>query len=264
MRRDLRASALRPLFWFATLALGWSACAESEERLEHEHDDASTGGSSSGEHNTSSSSGAHNASSSGSSSGGHNASSSGSSSGERDAATDAPIDPPAEGCVSVLTLNTAPGATTTGIFEQCAETLDRPVAPMPDEDYAQCRVGGAFPLPTYYAYVELRNPSNREITVELRLDDPETSTWRYVYLAAYSKLPETEEERNACLTGVNGKCPNPIGLADDRWPCLIEDAAVTIPQGGSVWAYVPQHNPPSQPTGATPVRFTLIASVTLL
>lgn len=175
-------------------------------------------------------------------------------SSEADADAAAPVP-----CIEMLTLDTAPGAVTERIFSQCDETLDRPVAP--SQDYDTCRVGGPFPLATFYKYVVVYNPSGASVRIELRLDDAETPSWKYVYLATYAAEPDSEDERNACLTGLNGECPDSTGLADPRWPCLIDDAAVDVPAGGSVWAYIPQHSPPSEPTGSPPARFTLRATV---
>lgn len=162
------------------------------------------------------------------------------------------------GCA--MTVNGTPLSVTEGVFEQGSATLPRPKQPAPGVDYDACSTNDPFPLPTYYAYVEIRNPTAQPLKVELRLDaSPDGDPWVYTYAATYAALPSTSVERDACLTGLNDECPNPAGLVDPRWPCLVGDGAPTIPANGSIWLYVPSHSPPSQPTGATRARFLLRA-----
>lgn len=163
-----------------------------------------------------------------------------------------------KGCA--ITVAATVGATSEGGFGQGTEVLDRPRQPGVGIDYDACYTGGAFPLRTHYAYVELRNPSASDLTVEVRLDSPPDGAWVYTYAAAYGALPKTTAERDACV--VNDGCPVATGLAEPRWPCLLGGAAPTIPKNGSIFVYVPSHSPPSQPAGATPARFVLRATVT--
>ncbi|MCW5833242.1 MAG: hypothetical protein KIS78_12650 [Labilithrix sp.] len=164
------------------------------------------------------------------------------------------------GCA--LVIDPSVGASTAAIFAQGTEILDRPRQPSPGVDYDTCYTGGPFPVRTYFAYVEVKNPGPKDVVAEIRLDTPPGGQWSYAFAAAYASFPTTTAERDACLTGLNGRCPDPTGLTEPRWPCLVGAAAPEIPSGGSVWIYVPLNATPNLDAGATPLRFVLSATVT--
>lgn len=189
-----------------------------------------------------------------------------------DAATDATVDSSAPGpvdggtgCVAAgdcaLTIDPAAGKTVEAVFGQGTALLDRPRQPQGGKDYDTCYVN-PFPAPvnTYYAYVEVKNPSASAAKVEVRLDTPAGGSFAASLLAAYPKIPTTTAERNACLTGVNMKCPVSTGLTEPKWPCLIGEGTPTIPANGSIWIYVGLNSPPTQTAGKTPARFVVRAT----
>lgn len=160
----------------------------------------------------------------------------------------------------VLTIDPTVGVTTEGTYEQGTKVLDRPAQPK-DHHSDNCYESSPFPVKTYHAYVEIKNPGDA-VVAELRLDTPPGGEWVYTFASAYASLPTTPKEREACLTGVNDRCQSADGLTEPRWPCLIGSAAVTIPKNGSVWLYVPSNSPPAQPAGAKRAKFVLRATVT--
>lgn len=189
-----------------------------------------------------------------------------------DAETDAKVDSSAPGpvdggtgCVAAgdcaLTIDPTAGSTVEAVFSQGTVVLDRPRQPQGGKDYDTCYVN-PFPAPvnTYYAYVEIKNPSDKRVNVEIRLDTPPGGSFAASLLAAYPAIPTTTAERNACLTGVNMKCPVSTGLTEPKWPCLIGEGMPAITAKGSIWIYVALNSPPAQPAGAKPARFVVRAT----
>lgn len=167
---------------------------------------------------------------------------------------------PNNDCTANVLIIGASGTTHFGVFEQGPTPRNRPRQPSSTTEYDTCVVSGAFPLNTYFGMVEVRNPTSVAQKVELRVDTAPGGAYSYSYLSAYAMLPTTDSQAAMCLTGINDGCMEPDEDADDdRWPCLAGNGAPTIPANGSIWAYLPLHNPPSQPAGATRISFQLRA-----
>lgn len=167
---------------------------------------------------------------------------------------------PGNDCSANVLVIGASGTTHFGVFEQGPTPRNRPRQPSPTTEYDTCVVSGAFPLNTYFGMVEVRNPTSSPQKVELRVDTAPGGAYSYSYLSAYAMLPTTDSQAAMCLTGINDGCMEPDEDADDdRWPCLAGNGAPTIPANGSIWAYLPLHNPPSQPAGAMRIAFQLRA-----
>lgn len=192
---------------------------------------------------------------------------------EPDAAADAEGDVAPEdgsGCLNndctlnVLVLGDEPGITASGVFSQDpTEVRNRPVMTTGTAT-EECRVSGPFPVKTYYAFIEVRNTTAEDATVDLYIDTApaefDGAIYAFSHLAAYGAVPQTDTEADDCLTGVNQKCSDETASSDPRWPCLIDEYAPVVPASGSIWVYLGLHSPPTQPAGEVPLSFELRAA----
>lgn len=130
-----------------------------------------------------------------------------------------------------LILGSSAGTTTNATFTQGSDTILRLVAGGPP-----CQLSGSpFFTQSHYAYAEVHNPNIQAARVEIGVDPAAGQPIDLPLVAAYSALPTTTAERNACLTGAEIACN--AGTAPHE-SCLTGSDAPTIPAGGSIWIYV--------------------------
>lgn len=90
---------------------------------------------------------------------------------------------------------------------------------------------------TNYIYLELRNPNPTPATAELFVRPTAGGGALKVLMAAYSSIPNTLDERKACLNYAGLGCANAAYST-----CLQSPRGPTIPANGSVWVYVGNFN----------------------
>ena len=92
-------------------------------------------------------------------------------------------------------------------------------------------------METNYIYLELRNPNPTPATAELFVRPTAGGGALKVLMAAYSSIPNTLDERKACLNYAGLGCANAAYST-----CLQSPRGPTIPANGSVWVYVGNFN----------------------
>jgi hypothetical protein len=140
-------------------------------------------------------------------------------------------------------LGDSPGTSTQKVFTQGEEQILRLVS----GEGAPCQLSGApFFTMTNFAYAEVHNPGAKAARVELGVGSiPGAPELQLPLLAAYASLPTSDSERAACLTGAEISCSAGIAAYE---VCLNNEQAVTIPAGGSIWAYIGNFSADDPPT----------------
>ena len=108
---------------------------------------------------------------------------------------------------------------------------------------------------TPYAYVEVRNPHPKAVTVSIfNTRANATSPIIDTVMAAYEgpDIPKSDAQRKNCIKGVNDTGTTAL-TGDGKWASLDGARAVTIPAGGSVQVYFAAYYSysPSNPSNTT-------------